>query len=83
MKQKDMFVIGAVVLLSAVLSLVVSRFIFSKPADRKQQVEVVTPIKEDFPQPDSKYFNSKALDPTQSIEIGNSNNTDPFKNTGQ
>ena len=80
MKQKDLLMIGAVCLVSIVVAVITSRLIFSKPADRKQTAEIVQPIKADFPAPDERYFNSKAFNPTQLIEIGVNNNTDPFKN---
>ena len=79
MRQKDIAIIAAVAVLSAVLSLVLSRLMFAKPADRNQQVEVVQPISADFPQPDNRYFNAKSFDPTQPIVIGNGVNPEPFR----
>lgn len=78
MKQKDIALIVVIVIVSAVISLFVSKAIFASPKNRQQQVEVVQPITGDFPQPDSHYFNSTAFDPTQLITIGQNNNTDPF-----
>jgi hypothetical protein len=79
MKQKDIALIAVVVVISAVLSLVVSHFVFSKPAARQQTAEVVDIITSDFPTPSTKYFNSNSIDPTQLIQIGNNANPDPFK----
>ncbi len=79
MRQKDLAIIAAVVLLSTVMSVLVSRALFAKPQNRQQQAEVVQPISADFDEPDKRYFNPSAIDPTQSIQIGNNSNTDPFR----
>lgn len=78
MKQKDIALIIIVVFFSAVLSLVLSNMLFSSPAKRHQEVEVVQPISADFPNPDEHYFNKDAFDPTKTITIGQSANQDPF-----
>lgn len=78
MKQKDIALILVIVFVSAVVSLFVSKAVFSPPRNRQQQVEVVQPITANFPQPDSRYFNASAFDPTKLITIGQSNSTDPF-----
>lgn len=83
MKQKDIAIIIVIVFISAIASLFVSKAIFAPPKNRQQQVEVVLPITADFPQPDSRYFNSTAYDPTKLITISQSNNTDPFSGTTQ
>jgi hypothetical protein len=78
MKQKDIALIVVIVAISGVISFLASRWIFAKPADRQQKAEVVDVITSDFNTPDTKYFNDKAVDPTQLIQIGNSNNPNPF-----
>lgn len=82
MKQKDIALIIVVVAISAVVSFFVSKMIFASPKNRQQNVQVVQPISSDFPSPDPKYFNSKSIDPTQLIQIGNNNNSTPFSGTG-
>jgi hypothetical protein len=57
--------------------------IIIRPTDKQQQVEVVAPITPDFPTPDPRFFNANSIDPTLPIQIGNGNNTDPFKGTQQ
>lgn len=74
-----MGIIAAVVFFSAVLSVLLSRMVFAKPENRQLQVEVVQPISADFPEADKRYFNAESIDPTQPIQIGNSNNPDPFR----
>lgn len=83
MKQKDMALIMIIVFFSAIISLFVSKAIFASPKNRQQQVEVIQPITADFPQPDTRYFNDKAFDPTQLITIGQNANKDPFSKSNQ
>lgn len=78
MKRKDLPVIIVVVFVSAVLSFFVSRALFASANSRHQQVDVAQSISPRFPQPDSMYFNSNAIDPTQLIQVGTNNNTNPF-----
>lgn len=83
MKQKDVAMIIAIAFVSAIVSLIVSRLLFSTPQNLQQQVQVVPAITANFPAPDSRYFNSNSIDPTQLIQIGNNNNTNPFNGSGQ
>lgn len=83
MKQKDIAMIMVIAFVSAIVSLVVSRLLFTTPQNQEQQVEVVPAITANFPPPDSRYFNSNSIDPTQLIQIGNNNNTNPFNGSGQ
>lgn len=83
MKQKDLTLLIVVVVVSAILSLVVSHFIFASPANRQQKVDVVEAISSTFPQPDAHYFNSNSVDPTQLIQIGNTTNPNPFNGQHQ
>ena len=82
MKQKDIAIIGAVVLASAILAVVASKLII-RPTDKKQQAEVVQAITPDFPTPDQRFFNANSIDPTLPIQIGDDTNADPFKGTQQ
>lgn len=82
MKQKDIILIVAVVLVSGTLSFLMSKFLFSIPKDRQTKVEVVQAISPDFPEPDPRYFNADSVDPTKNITIGDSQNNQPF-NTPQ
>lgn len=83
MKQKDVALILVVVFVSAIVSFVVSNVVFVSPKNRQQQVEVVPVISSTFPTPDPKYFNSNSIDPTQLIQIGDSNNGTLFNGNGQ
>jgi hypothetical protein len=81
-KQKDLFLIAIVVIVSGAASFVLSKYLFSTPKNRQEKVEVVQPISADFPKPDSKYFNSNSVDPTKNITIGDSQNSKPFNSNG-
>jgi len=83
MKQKDVALIIVIVFISAVVSLVVSRLLFASPQSQQQEVQVVPAITANFPSPDGRYFNNNSIDPTQLIQIGNNNNTNPFNGSGQ
>lgn len=78
MKQKDVALIIVMVFISGIVSFFLSNWLFASPKNRQQKVEVVDSITADFPTPDSKYFNNKAIDPTQLIQIGGNNNQNPF-----
>ena len=81
MKQKDLALILVVVFVSALISLFASKALFSSKS-KQQTAEVVQPITTDFPQPDGRYFNSSAFDPSTTITIGQNNNSNPFSGTG-
>ena len=79
MKQKDIALIIVVVFISGILSLLLSNKLIVSPKNRQEKVEVVAPITAELSKPDSKYFNTESIDPTQIIRIGESNNNQPFK----
>jgi len=89
MKQKDFFVIGVIIFMSAIFSYFVSNAIFGSPKSHQQQAEVVQPISSSFPDITSKdytdslgkFLNKDAFDPTRNINISQNSNTDPFKAT--
>jgi hypothetical protein len=78
MKQKDIALIIVIVILSAIVSLFVSKALFASPKNRHQNVEVVNPISTKFPEPDKSYFNDQSFDPAQPIDLGQNANSDPF-----
>ncbi|HSX44035.1 MAG TPA: hypothetical protein VLE69_01940 [Candidatus Saccharimonadales bacterium] len=78
MKQKDLPLIAVAVVFGAVISLVLSNILISSPKNRNTKVEIVNPITSDFKEPDQRYFNAQSIDPTQLIQIGDSNNQQPF-----
>ncbi|MEO5627580.1 MAG: hypothetical protein ABIQ89_01690 [Candidatus Saccharimonadales bacterium] len=78
MKQKDIILIIAVVVISGTISFVLSKYLFSVPKNRQAKVEVVQSISSDFPEPDKRYFNEQSVDPTKNITIGDNQNSQPF-----
>lgn len=78
MKQKDIALIIVIVAVSAVLSFLLSGWLFATPSDRQQQVERVDVITSDFDRPSAQYFNANSVNPTQNIKIGPGENPSPF-----
>lgn len=82
MKRQDISMIVASSLFAAILALAISTLLFSTQ-HKKTLVAVVERINPDFPdvKNDPAYkaiFNPSALDPTQTITIGNGQNGQPF-----
>lgn len=82
MKQKDIALIIVIGAISAGISFAASQFIFGAPQNRQQTVAVVDPISTDFATPDPKFFNTYSINPSKLIEVGSSNNNNPFNGTG-
>lgn len=81
MKQKDIAVLALVIVVSGIISLFISKYIFDKPANRQQQVESVDVITAKFTQPSTAYFNSNSIDPTQTINVNSNSNNNIFGNS--
>lgn len=79
MKKKDIAGLILAIGLSGIASYFVSQQLFADPKDLKTVVEVVEPITDDFTEPDKRYFNSKSINPTQEIVIGDDKNQQPFQ----
>ena len=83
MKQKDLGLIIVVVFVSAVIALVLSRWLFASPKNRAQTAEKVDVITAEFTEPSRKYFNTESFNPTQQIQIGANSNPNPFSTKSQ
>jgi len=81
MKQKDVALILIIIIVSAVVSLFISRAIFSTAKNNRQEVVSVQPISSYFPSLPTQYFNSSSIDPTQLITINQNANQNPFGNS--
>jgi ABC-type uncharacterized transport system permease subunit len=84
MKQKDIIVLVAIAFFAMIISSILANAIFSSSKHRNLKVPVVQVISSDFPQVSSddslkSIFNDQALDPTQLIKIGTSQNQAPFQ----
>ena len=78
MKKKDIMLITVIVIVSGFISLIISNLFISSSKNRSTKVEVVDRIDAEFNQPDKRYFNSRSIDPTKNIRIGDNVNPDPF-----
>ena len=78
MKHKDIALLVVVAFLAGVISLVLTRAIFVTENSRNMTAEIVEPISSQFSEPDKSVFNERAINPTQLIQIGDGNNSDPF-----
>lgn len=78
MKQKDIIVIVAIAIVSAIFSYVMANFIFGGEKAYKLTAPTVDPISAEFKLPDERYFNKDSLNPTKDITIGDSSNSAPF-----
>jgi len=67
MKQKDLLLIIVMVFIGTIISLVVSKLVFSSPKSRQQSAEVVDLITPEFPQPSAVYFNKTAVNPSEHV----------------
>ena len=86
-KRQNLVILIIVGLIAAMISIVVSGTIFGSPQRTPIKIPIVDKISPTFPdvQHDSNYtsfLNNKAIDPTQLIQIGNNQNTNPFQGGG-
>lgn len=78
MKQKDVALILVVGFIALILGIFLSNALFSSNSKRQLTADKVSPITTEFKQPDTQYFNSNSVDPTQIIRIGDNVNKTPF-----
>lgn len=80
MKTKDIVTIVAVAIVSAIFSYVIAGFIFGSEGSENLEAPIVQPISTDFPVPEENnpYFNKDSLNPTKTINIGETGNQEPF-----
>lgn len=78
MKQNDVVLILVISFISLIIGIFTSNLLFSSNSKRQIKSDVVTAIKPEFNAPDTKYFNSNSIDPTQIIRIGDNSNQTPF-----
>lgn len=78
MKKKDLPLILVIGFLSLVFSLVISNVLFNNSQNKKLESAVVTPITKEFVEPDKAYFNEGSVNPTQTIQINENTNNQPF-----
>jgi len=81
MKQKDLPIIIAIVVISALVSYFLSNKLIVNPTSEVYTIPTVGQLNSSFTPPSDKYFNGQSVDPTQLIHIGNNSNTTPFNGT--
>ena len=79
MKQKDIAVILGIAGISLIIAFVLGNLVFGGSKKHDTKVQVIDSISSEFSKPDDRYFNSAAVNPTQTIQIGGSSNPQPFK----
>ncbi|MBP9853200.1 hypothetical protein KBC77_04450 [Candidatus Saccharibacteria bacterium] len=77
MKQNDIAVLAAIIFFSAIASFLISGKLFVTDKQRKQTTEVVDVINVNFPLPDERFFNDKAINPTTNSGLEKTNEN-PF-----
>lgn len=87
MKQKDIAALALIALITAIFAFVLSGLIFKTPLSRSSTVPTADGISTTFPdiQNDPSYntiFNGNALDPAQPVQVGSTQNSQPFNGTG-
>ena len=78
MQSKDKFTIIVIAVISGVASIILSGMFISGDGNKGQTVEVITPITAELQELPFEYFNSNAINPTQTIQIGGENTNQPF-----
>lgn len=81
MKSKDWSVIVAIIILSSLISFGITSVFIGNSKTKPIKVEQVEAITSNFPLPNKKYFNDKAINPTQDIKIGDADNNNPFSSS--
>lgn len=75
MKQKDIPILAAIVIVSSILSLIITKTLFVPKSSKVLTAEKVDEIKSDFQKPDPFVFNKEAVNPTELIRIGDTPNS--------
>jgi len=88
MQRKEVLTIGLVAVVAAIISFIVAGTIFNSPSKHNATAPNVQAINASFPDvkndPNYNFFlKNGALDPTQPIQIGNSQNNTPFNGAQQ
>lgn len=88
MQRKELVTMGAVAVVAAIISFIIAGALFNSPKKHNATAPNVKVITTSFPDVKNDpnynfYLNPAALDPTQPIQIGNTQNTTPFNGTPQ
>lgn len=78
MKKTDIALLGVIVAISLVAAYLIGQAVLGKVKQSDVQVEVTDPISSSITPPSTDIFNSEAINPAVPINIGDSNNQQPF-----
>lgn len=78
MKQEDMASLLLIVGISLIVSFIGARAILGSPDDRSKEVQIIRPIEAGIDTPSEKIFNDDAINPTELIDIGDTQTDTPF-----
>jgi hypothetical protein len=78
MKQDDIILIVGTMFVSAIFAILVTSTPIFGSLSKNQQVTVVSTINTSFQAPSSQFLNTKSIDPTLLVQIGNNSNSTPF-----
>jgi hypothetical protein len=86
MKRQDVATLAVVAFVSAIIAFIITSLVFTTPKNRSSKVPSLNTVTTSFPDikndPSYKAFlNSNALDPTQPVQIGTTQNNTPFNGT--
>jgi hypothetical protein len=83
MKRKDIVTVVVVGIISSIFAIILSNSLIGTDKNKNQTAEIVPVISSEFQRPPDVYFNSNSINPTQTIQIGQGNTSDPFGATPQ
>lgn len=78
MQQKDIVLIIVIAFISGIASFFLSGLLITNSDNRSEEVEVVEAISSTLNEPDPRYFNAESINPTQLIQIGDQDNSQPL-----
>lgn len=78
MKKNDLAAIILIVAIALVASYFLANNFIGSPENTPVEVEVVTPVDDSFPTPDTRVFGEGAIDPTVTITPGSAGSQQPF-----
>lgn len=78
MKKSDAALLIVIVAISLIASYFIGRAVLAQVVQQEVQVEVVDKIDSNIVPPSDTVFNAEAINPAVPINIGDSNNQQPF-----
>ncbi len=80
MKKNDIAAVVLIVAIAGIISWFGAGALIGKPENNPVEIERMTVIEPNFPTPDPRIFNDKAIDPTVEIKDGGQSSQNPFGN---